>query len=118
LRAAGPGEAVLVDCLTLWLTGILDETKAWDADDADLVSRLVDGQVDDLVDALRMTLARVVVVTNEVGSGVVPATSSGRLFRDLQGRVNARVAGACDEVLLVVAGQVVPLRGPAATVSP
>jgi adenosylcobinamide kinase/adenosylcobinamide-phosphate guanylyltransferase len=52
----------------------------------------------------------VVLVSNEVGMGVAPATSSGRLFRDLLGIVNARVASACDEATLLVAGLPVPLR--------
>ena len=50
-----------------------------------------------------------VVVTNEVGLGVVPEHRSGRLFRDLLGTVNQRIAGACDEVHLVVAGRVLRL---------
>lgn len=117
LRAADPGDTVLVDCLTLWLAGVLDEVGAW-GDDAGGDEGLVAGRVDDLVDAWRSTRARVVAVTNEVGSGVVPATASGRRFRDLQGRLNAAVAAQSDAVLLVVAGQVVSLRGAAATVSP
>ena len=53
--------------------------------------------------------ADVLLVTNEVGMGVVPATASGRLFRDLLGIVNVRVAAACQETTLVVAGMAVPL---------
>ena len=52
-------------------------------------------------------------MTNEVGSGVVPATASGRRFRDELGRLNAAVAAECEHVLLVVAGQALALRGPA-----
>jgi adenosylcobinamide kinase/adenosylcobinamide-phosphate guanylyltransferase len=58
-----------------------------------------------MVSALERTSARVVIVTNEVGAGVVPSTASGRLFRDALGRVNATIAAACDEMLHVVAGR-------------
>ena len=51
------------------------------------------------------------LVTNEVGSGVVPATASGRLFRDLLGRVNSAVAAACDDVVLVTIGIPRTLKG-------
>lgn len=65
----------------------------------------------ELVGAVRATRRTVVLVTNEVGSGVVPATASGRRFRDELGRLNAAVAAECEHVLLVVAGQAIALRG-------
>lgn len=92
-EATGP---VLVDCLSLWLADALD--------DGDRAQR-----VDELVAAWRGTRARVVAVSNEVGSGVVPDSASGRLFRDELGRLNARVAAESDEVLLTVAGRVMRL---------
>jgi adenosylcobinamide kinase/adenosylcobinamide-phosphate guanylyltransferase len=61
------------------------------------------------VRAWRSTSRRVVAVTNEVGSGVVPGTVSGGRFRDLLGRLNATLAAECEEVVLCVAGRVVPL---------
>ncbi len=91
LLSAAPGQPILVDCLTLWLTRVLDESDAWDGD-----TSLADKQVERLLDAWRRTEARVVVVSNEVGQGVVPQTASGRLFRDLHGRLNAAVAAASD----------------------
>lgn len=102
LRDAGPDDTVLVDCLAVWLTRTVDAHGAWD-EGADLGP--VRAAVDELVDAFGRTPARVVLVTNEVGSGVVPATPSGRLFRDLLGTLNAAVADHADEVRLVVAGQ-------------
>ena len=71
----------------------------------------VDTALGDLLDALRRTRADVVLVTNEVGSGIAPATASGRLFRDLLGRVNAEVAAACDDVQIVTSGIPRMLRG-------
>jgi adenosylcobinamide kinase/adenosylcobinamide-phosphate guanylyltransferase len=62
-----------------------------------------------LVGAVVAARADVVLVTNEVGMGVVPATASGRLFRDLLGVLNMQVAAACQETTLVVAGIAVPL---------
>jgi len=87
---------VLVDCLSLWL----GDAIAHD----DYAAR-----IDELVEAWRGTRARVTAVSNEVGSGVVPDSASGRLFRDQLGRLNARVAAESDEVLLTVAGRVVRL---------
>jgi adenosylcobinamide kinase/adenosylcobinamide-phosphate guanylyltransferase len=103
--ASGP---VLVDCLGTWLTGVIDERRLWDAPVGE-VAAVVDGLLAGLVDVLATTSVDVVLVTNEVGLGVVPAHRSGRLFRDLLGTVNQRVAGACDEVHLVVAGRVLRL---------
>jgi adenosylcobinamide kinase/adenosylcobinamide-phosphate guanylyltransferase len=106
LAAAGPEDAVLVDCLALWLSRTIDAHVAWD-DDAALAH--VDADVERLVAAVSSTQARVVLVTNEVGAGVVPATRSGRLFRDRLGTLNLRVAEVLDEVRLVVAGREVVL---------
>ena len=66
-------------------------------------------EVDTLVRAVRDTSAHVVMVTNEVGSGIVPEHSSGRLYRDLLGALNARIAAECDVVDLVIAGRVIAL---------
>jgi adenosylcobinamide kinase/adenosylcobinamide-phosphate guanylyltransferase len=97
-----PGPPVLVDCLTTWLARVMDDCGVWaEAPDAD--ARLA-GQVDALVDAWRTTRRRVVAVSNEVGSGVVPATPSGRRFRDELGVLNTRVAATSPRVWLVTAG--------------
>jgi adenosylcobinamide kinase/adenosylcobinamide-phosphate guanylyltransferase len=105
LRREGP---LLVDCLGTWLTGVLDEEDAWDAA-PDAVRDLVGERLDGVAAALAASAGPVVVVTNEVGMGVVPEHRSGRLFRDLLGTANQRVAAACDDVLLVVAGRVLRL---------
>lgn len=94
--ATEPGP-LLVDCATLWLAAAMDAAGAWDGGD---VSAAVDG----LVAAWRSTSAYVVLVSNEVGSGVHPATAAGRRFRDELGRLNARLAAEADEVWLVTAG--------------
>jgi adenosyl cobinamide kinase/adenosyl cobinamide phosphate guanylyltransferase len=106
LRAAGPSDPpLLVDDLGTWLTGVLDDAGAWDRPD---VPAAVGQRVTELVDALAGCAGAVVLVSAEVGLGVVPATRAGRLFRDELGTLNAALAVACDEVLLLVAG--LPLR--------
>jgi adenosylcobinamide kinase/adenosylcobinamide-phosphate guanylyltransferase len=102
-----PGRPLLVDCLTLWLAGVLDRCGVWEGGPLDPVRK----HVARLVDAVGGTPRRVVLVSNEVGSGVVPATASGRVFRDELGRLNAEVAAACEEVRLVVAGLPVVVKG-------
>ncbi|MCP9464762.1 MAG: bifunctional adenosylcobinamide kinase/adenosylcobinamide-phosphate guanylyltransferase [Nitrospira sp.] len=100
LATEGPHyHTILLDCLTLWLnnlvmagekeSGILDRTGA-------------------LLRAMRRTNARVVMVSNELGLGLVPADRSSRAFRDLAGRVNQQIAAEADEVYLVISG--LPLK--------
>lgn len=104
LSVRGP---VIVDCLGTWLTGVLDERALWDAP-GEQVTATVTSLIDDAVAVLR-DRGDAVLVTNEVGLGVVPAHRSGRLFRDLLGLVNQRTATHCDEVRLLVAGRVLVL---------
>lgn len=106
------GPPLLVDCLSLWLTDAMDSVGAWDdAVWADGGERALRSRVVELATALRAARRTVVLVSNEVGSGIVPATASGRRYRDELGRLNAAIAGECEEVVLVVAGQAVVLRG-------
>jgi adenosylcobinamide kinase/adenosylcobinamide-phosphate guanylyltransferase len=108
---AEEGPPVLIDCLSLWLTDAMDRVGAWD--DATWAAdgeRALHERVAELIAAVRQTTRTVVAVTNEVGSGVVPATASGRRFRDELGRLNAAFAAECEHVLLVVAGQALVLR--------
>ncbi len=100
--------AVLVDCLGTWLTRVIDDAGMWDAAMSDLAS-YVDRQVDHALEALSAADGTVVLVTNEVGMGVVPEHRSGRVFRDLLGSVNQRFGAACGEVHLVVAGRTLVL---------
>jgi len=102
--ATGP---VLIDCLGTWLTGRLDERDLWEAPEPQ-VRKAIETELDEIAGALAEA-TDVIVVTNEVGLGVVPAYRSGRLFRDLLGLTNQRVATVCDEVHLVIAGRVLTL---------
>ena len=100
--ATGP---VLVDDLGLWLSRVLD--GHWDSSEA---RTIFDEALAELLDAWTTTGAHVVLVSPEVGSGIVPATSSGRLFADLLGRATTALARYSDEVVQVVAGQPRRLR--------
>jgi adenosylcobinamide kinase/adenosylcobinamide-phosphate guanylyltransferase len=104
------GGPLLVDCLTLWLTRVLDRYDAWDDGVwAATGERAVLDEVDALLTAWRATRRRVVAVSNEVGQGVVPATAAGRRFRDVMGLLNARLSAATEDVRWCVAGRVVEL---------
>ena len=99
--APGP---VLIDCLGTWLTRLFDTWHAWDAEDAEW-SQLLESEASSLVSAIKGHGDDVVVVTNEVGWGVVSEYRSGRMFADNLGRLNQQVAAACDQVFLMVAGR-------------
>ena len=93
------GEVVLLDCLTMWLTNlIMDENDPEAATDA-------------LCTALASCPVPVVIVTNEVGQGIVPDNALARRFREAQGRLNMRVAAMSDLVVQVVAGLPNVLKG-------
>ncbi|TNF10577.1 MAG: bifunctional adenosylcobinamide kinase/adenosylcobinamide-phosphate guanylyltransferase [Rhodobacteraceae bacterium] len=86
----------LVDCLTLWLSNLILADRDWEAETRDLL-------------ALLPALAHpVVLVSNEVGMGIVPENALARGFRDAAGLLNQRIAAAADEVTLAVAG--LPLK--------
>ena len=112
LMSADDASTILIDCLALWLTAQLDDLDAWtraEAGDRAGVQADVAGRIDALIAALEQCAADVILVSNEVGMGIVPATASGRLFRDLLGVLNTRTAAACDQTILVVAGHPTPL---------
>lgn len=101
------GAPLLVDDLATWLTGVLDDGGAWAA--APLPAT-VGTHVRELVAAVAAAPGRVVLVSAEVGLGVVPEHRSGRLFRDELGALNAALAAVADEVVLMVAGLSVRLK--------
>ncbi|ALB64071.1 Adenosylcobinamide-phosphate guanylyltransferase [Cronobacter condimenti 1330] len=102
-----PEPVVLIECVTTWITNILfslagDEPEAcWDyaAMEAEIARH-----VTALIAACTRASAQVIIVTNEVGMGIVPENRLARHFRDIAGRVNQQLAQAADEVWLVVSG--------------
>lgn len=90
--AAAPDRAVLVDCLTLWLSNLMFAGRDPSAAGAELVR------------ALRGSAGPVVLVSNEVGLGIVPDNALARRFRDAAGRLHQEVAAACDQVIFTAAG--------------
>lgn len=98
LAAAGRTDAVLVDCLTLWLSNLI------------LVGRDPESETTRLIEALATAPAPVVLVSNEVGMGIVPESPLARRFRDVQGRTNQRVAAAVRLVDFVAAGLPITLK--------
>ena len=91
---------ILIDCLTLWLSNVM------------LTGRDLEVETDRLLAVLATTTAPVVLVSNEVGLGIVPDNALARRFRDAQGRLNQRVASLAGRVALMVAGLPMILKGP------
>jgi adenosylcobinamide kinase/adenosylcobinamide-phosphate guanylyltransferase len=86
------GEAVLIDCATMWLTNLVMDEAGWEA------------PLDGWIAAMAASAARFVVVSNDVGGGVTPDNALARRFQRAQGAVNQRLAAAADRVVLVTAG--------------
>lgn len=107
LQCSGNFDTILVDCLTLWASNLME------LEQQDMAR--ITPHVDRLVRTLRAIRSTVVLVSNEVGSGIVPDNEMSRVYRDVLGNINQRVAAVADEVLLLVAG--CPLVVKQATVS-
>ncbi|MGG4212983.1 bifunctional adenosylcobinamide kinase/adenosylcobinamide-phosphate guanylyltransferase [Paenibacillus sp. FSL L8-0638] len=104
-QASQPSSApmVLVDCLTLWLSNVLLAA----GEDGEAAAKVA---INELTAAVEQYPGKLVIVTNEVGDGIVPEYPLGRLYRDLSGVMNQRIARLCDEVFLVTAGIPVELK--------
>jgi adenosylcobinamide kinase/adenosylcobinamide-phosphate guanylyltransferase len=110
ITAHGPAaDVMLVDCLTLWLSNLLMQTQ-----DAKQIRRRIDG----LAVAVKSAPCRLILVSNEVGAGIVPDNRLARLYRDLAGWTNQAVAAACDRVVWTVAGIPVTIKPPFQNTTP
>ncbi|MEM8609197.1 MAG: bifunctional adenosylcobinamide kinase/adenosylcobinamide-phosphate guanylyltransferase [Myxococcota bacterium] len=108
LQAHDSHDVVVVDCLTLWLSNLLVEGQS---------ETQIEVAVDQLVEALRESDPHVILVTNEVGLGIVPEHPLGRLFRDVAGRTHQRLAVMADEVYFGAMGCMLHLKpGPVTAV--
>ena len=103
IQHAASFDVMLVDCLTIFVANLLETVES----DSACIERHVAG----FLDALCVLPASVVLVSNEVGSGVVPPYPTGRRFRDVLGELNQRVAAVADNVVLLVAGLPLALKG-------
>ena len=100
IRASKDHDVILVDCLTLWITNLL------------LANEDVSSAVSELgATLIQLKRAKVILVSNEVGLGIVPDNAMARTFRDLAGAAHQRLAEICDDVYFVVAGLPMPLKG-------
>jgi adenosylcobinamide kinase / adenosylcobinamide-phosphate guanylyltransferase len=100
LRAAPPDAAVLIDCLTLWLSNLLE------------TERDIEVEMARLQETLTERAGPTVIVSNEVGLGIVPDNALARRFRDLQGNLNQRLAAQAARVIMMVAGIAVAVKSP------
>ena len=108
---SAPGRVVLIDCLTLWTANCLWPPASVPADPNGTFEPDIRGwhaERDAFLASLAATPNEVIIVSNEVGTSLVPENAAARLFRDEQGRLNQLVAAACDSAFLVAAG--LPLR--------
>lgn len=103
---AAPGICLLVDCLTLWLSNLLFAGAAARQAEAgqSVECPLFSDELQALLECLPKLPGRIILVSNEVGWGLVPMAAVSRLFADEQGRLNQRVAAVCETVTLVAAG--------------
>ena len=100
LKHARAGRVVVVDCLTLWLTNLM------------LAGRDPGPAATTLAEAIRALAGPAILVSNEVGMGIVPDHKLGREFRDWQGRANREIGAACDAVIFIAAGLPLQLKPP------
>jgi len=96
---AAEGRTLLIDCLTLWLSNLMHKNRA------------LNTEVDALLGALKKAPGRIVMVSNEVGLGLVPMEKLSRDFRDAQGSLNQKVAAAASHVRFIAAGLPMVLKG-------
>jgi adenosylcobinamide kinase/adenosylcobinamide-phosphate guanylyltransferase len=104
----GKARLVIIDCLTLLINNIFmqyDETT-----DTDIAEKGVMTEIEELIDCMERTEADFVIVTNETGLGIVPADRVSRLYRDMLGRANQRLAQHADDVYMLIAGIPVAIK--------
>ena len=104
-RAAGEGRAILVDCLTLWVSNLM------------AAGRDVTAETERLIAALPQVAAPIIFVANEVGLGIVPDNALARAFRDEAGRVNQAIAAAATRVGFIAAGLALVMKDESAVAS-
>jgi adenosylcobinamide kinase/adenosylcobinamide-phosphate guanylyltransferase len=109
-QRAGKAQTVIIDCITLLVSNILTQHghPTGELIEAPLIEQEVMAEINELTEYMNQIKADFIIISNEVGLGLVPANSMSRLYRDLLGKVNQLLAEQCNEVYLMVAG--LPLR--------
>jgi adenosylcobinamide kinase/adenosylcobinamide-phosphate guanylyltransferase len=107
---------ILIDCVTLMINNLMlvDNNIDWNSACPEEISKLensVMSEIESLISAARNFTGRTIIVTNELGMGIVPAEPLGRYYRDIAGRANQIIADAADEVYLLVSGIPVIIKG-------
>ncbi len=99
-------KVVIVDCITLLVNNIFGQYSHQTGEqiDAPLIEKNITAEINELIECIDQVDASFIIVTNEVGLGLVPANTVGRLYRDLLGRANQLLAQRADEIYLMVAG--------------
>jgi len=105
-------KVVVVDCITLLISNIFSQYSHQTDEqiDAPLIEKEVTAEISELVECINQIDASFIMVTNEVGTGLVPVSKTARLYRDLLGKANQILAEHADEVYLMVAGLPVPIK--------
>ena len=103
-------DTVLLDCVTLLVSNLLMRFTQDDLVDAEKTMQAVDNEIDQLLSCIAEHEQDWIVISNEVGLGIVPAYQMGRVYRDLLGKANQRLARAADEVYWMAAGIAVPIH--------
>jgi adenosylcobinamide kinase/adenosylcobinamide-phosphate guanylyltransferase len=108
----GRAQVVIVDCITLLVSNILGQYSDQTVEpvDATLIEERVTGEISQLVECIDRVAPSFIIVTNEVGAGLVPANRVGRLYRDLLGKANQVLAQRADEIYLMVAGLPIKIK--------
>lgn len=101
-------KTVIVDCITLLVNNIFQQYD--ENTDAKVVEKAVIAEIDELLNCIKRSQANFIIVTNEVGLGIVPGDKVSRLYRDLLGKANQMLAEKVDDVYLMVAGIAVPIK--------
>ncbi len=108
MKNSGGVKTVIVDCITLLINNIFEQCG--ENAKATAVERMVTAEIKELIECMKKSRANFIIVTNEVGLGIVPGDKVSRLYRDLLGKANQILAKSVDEVYLMVAGIAIPVK--------
>jgi len=112
LQKIGRAQVVIIDCITLLVNNIFSQygSQTGEQIDAPRIEKKLTAEINELVECINRVDASFIIVTNEVGQGLVPANRVGRLYRDFLGRANQILAQQADKIYLMVAGLPVPIK--------